>query len=88
MACLEEKPAVIVNSGGKSMQTFEMFQQASSDKMLHLTIPVDEANRCYRMVIVVVPEFEAGNVLPKSGVGWPPEFFEQTAGQWQGDFVK
>ncbi len=69
------------------MQTIEMLQQAGSDKMLHLTIPVDEANRSYRMVIVVVPESEAGNPLPKPGAGWPPGFFEQTAGQWQGDFV-
>lgn len=69
------------------MQTIEMLQQAGSDKMLHLTIPVDEAHRSYRMVIVVVPESETGGPFPKSDTGWPPGFFEQTAGQWQGDFV-
>src|SRR5215212_6256155 len=40
------------------MKTIETTQTAGPDKLLHVTIPVDEANRPYRMVIVLVPESE------------------------------
>src|SRR5579862_4955632 len=38
------------------MKTIETTQTAGPDKLLHVTIPVDEANRPYRMVIVIVAE--------------------------------
>lgn len=38
------------------MKTIEITQIAGTDKLLHVTIPVDEANRSYRVVIVIAPE--------------------------------
>jgi hypothetical protein len=68
------------------MRTIHTLQQAGPDKALHLTIPVEEANRRYQVVIVIEPEPVAGPPPPEAR-GWPPGFFEQTAGRWQGDFV-
>ena len=69
------------------MRTIHTLQQAGPDKTLHLTIPVEEANRRYQVLIVIEPKHAAG--LPPAGDrGWPPGFFEQTAGRWQGEFVR
>jgi hypothetical protein len=69
------------------MRTVHVLQQAGPDKTLHLSIPVDEANRRYQIVVVIEPEHAPGSeAVPEQG--WPPGFFEQTAGRWQGDFVR
>ena len=62
------------------MKTIETTQTAGPDKLLHVTIPVDEANRPYRMVIVIVAE-EAP--VPSEKKGWPPGFIESTYGSIQ-----
>lgn len=62
------------------MKTIETTQTAGPDKLLHFTIPVDEANRPYRMVIVLVPEEVPA---PSEKKGWPPGFNESTYGSIQ-----
>jgi hypothetical protein len=71
------------------MKTVEFVQEASADKLLHLTIPVDEADRRYRLTVFIEPDSDDGGLDE-----WPPGFFERTAGKWvseltrapQGDF--
>jgi hypothetical protein len=63
------------------MKTIETTQTAGPDKLLHLTIPVEEANRPYRMVIVLVPEAEPA--LPAKDRGWPPGYWESVYGSIQ-----
>lgn len=60
----------------------ETIEQAGDDRTLHLAIPVEEPNRRYQVVVLVrpVPD-EPGPSAP--GLGWPPGFFEQTAGSIQ-----
>jgi hypothetical protein len=62
------------------MKTIETTQTAGPDKLLHVTIPVDEANRPYRMVILLEP---ADGSAPKEKKGWPPGFIESTYGSIQ-----
>ena len=64
------------------MQTVQLFQEAGADKLLRISIPVEQANRKYRLTITIEPE-----PTPEE-LGWPPGFFEQTAGAWQGEFVR
>jgi hypothetical protein len=62
-----------------AMQKFETFQEAGPDKMLHLAIPVNEANQRYQVTVLVNPA-DAPASDAAIGPGWPPGFFEQTAG--------
>ncbi|HQU42108.1 MAG: hypothetical protein B7Z73_03505 [Planctomycetia bacterium 21-64-5] len=61
------------------MHKVETIQQAGDDRMLHLAIPVDEAKRRYQVTVLVRPVPDAS----EPGSGWPPGFFEQTAGSIQ-----
>jgi hypothetical protein len=64
------------------MKTIELLQRAGDDKMLRLTIPVEQANQRYHLVIVVVPE--ADTQAPESTpAGWPPGFIDSTYGSIQ-----
>ena len=65
------------------MKTIETTQIAGPDKLLHITIPVDEANRPYRMVIVLMPEPEPEPQTASEKKGWPPGFIESTYGSIQ-----
>ena len=67
------------------MKTFETLQQAGADKMVRLTIPVEEANRPYHLVVMVEPATE--NAAPPARA-WPPGFFENTAGKWVGELER
>lgn len=60
-------------------QKVETVQAAGDDRMLHLTIPVEEPNQRYQVTVLVRPVREP----PTPGAGWPPGFFEQTAGSIQ-----
>lgn len=69
------------------MQKVEIIDRAGDDGMLHVAIPVDEPSRRYQVTVYVRP-------MPTSaetaiGPGWPPGFFEQTAGSIQDEsFVR
>jgi hypothetical protein len=67
-------------TGGFIMRTIHSLQKAGPDKTLKLTIPVDEANRCYEVLIVVEPEPQPAPQPMPEDLGWPPGYFEQTAG--------
>ena len=66
------------------MKTFEVFQKPAADGMLHLSVPVDDVSREYILRVEVLPKDPTDEELQKRG--WPPGFFERTAGQWVGDF--
>jgi hypothetical protein len=67
------------------MKTFETIARADADKTLRLTIPVEEANVSYHLVVLVEP---ATSVLEPPVRTWPHGFFEATAGQWQGELER
>ena len=63
------------------MRTIETTQTAGPDKLLHVTIPVDEANQTYRMVIMLAPDPAPSPT--GSGKGWPPGYWESVYGSIQ-----
>jgi hypothetical protein len=65
------------------MKTIETTQTAGPDKLLHLTIPVEEANRPYRMVILLAPEGESISGRRVGLSEWPPGYFENVCGSIQ-----
>jgi hypothetical protein len=67
------------------MKTIEFIEQADADKVVRVTIPVDEAARRYRLIVQIELDH-----IGESGEGlddWPPGFFERTAGTWIGDLA-
>ena len=65
------------------MTTIEFSKHVGPDKILHLNVPVNEADRTYRVIVLIQPQL-AGSEAGQSG--WPPGFIDSTAGAWQGDF--
>ena len=68
------------------MKTIELIQEAGADKIVRVAIPVDEAARRYRLIVLIEPE-----VNRDGGEGlndWPPGFFERTAGKWVGELFR
>ncbi|HEX7448933.1 MAG TPA: hypothetical protein VF306_15375 [Pirellulales bacterium] len=60
----------------------ETVQEAGDDRILRLAIPVDEPNQLYQVTVLLRPTQDRSK--PSSpGSGWPPGFFEQTAGSIQ-----
>lgn len=53
------------------MTTIETTQIAGADKLVHLTIPVEEPNRRYHMLIVVTPEPDKTDAAIEGAKDWP-----------------
>lgn len=61
------------------MKTVDLEERVGADKLLRLTIPVDEANRTYHVSVVIHEE--------QDDEEWSESFFEETSGQLSNDFV-
>lgn len=65
------------------MQTLQIRSQAGDDGVLHLKIPVGTPHAEYQVVVVLQPASEVPPSRTPEELGWPPGFFEQTAGSIQ-----
>ena len=70
------------------MQTLQIRSQAGADGVLHLEIPVGTPHAEYQVVVVLQPASDAPPPKTPEELGWPPGFFEEVIGSWQGDFVR
>ena len=68
------------------MKTVEMIQDADADKVVRLAIPVEEADRPYRLIVLIEPAPNGENDAGRDE--WPPGFFERTAGKWVGELTR
>lgn len=67
------------------MQNIRTRSHIGRDGMLKLEIPTELAEIDIDVVVIFQP-VEAPEKKPSpEELGWPPGFFEKTAGQWQGD---
>ncbi len=67
------------------MKTIELIEQAGQDKVLRMSVPVDEALGRYRVIMLIEAEEKSrGKELDQ----WPPGFFERTAGAWVGELER
>jgi hypothetical protein len=65
------------------MKTIDLQSRSGPDGMLHLDIPVEDADHNYRVTVVIEPvNGTAGSTVD----AWPDGFFEATCGQWKGEF--
>lgn len=69
-------------------RTIHTLQEVGPDKVLHLNIPVDQGSCYYKLVITLEPDTPPERQPTPEELGWPPGYFEQTAGRWEGEFVR
>lgn len=62
------------------MRTVHLSEKAGADGVLHLRIPVETAGAEYEAVVILQPRTETARPRTPEELGWPPGFFEQTAG--------
>ena len=65
------------------MRSIQVRGKTGADGVLHLSIPVGTPDAEVEAVVVVQPEKPAA-----TDDSWPPGFFEQTAGAWQGELER
>jgi hypothetical protein len=65
------------------MQTHRTLAKAGRDGVLHLDIPVGAPDAEFEIVVVLQPSLAASAPATPEDLGWPPHFFEQTAGSIQ-----
>jgi len=64
------------------MQTISLKSHVGADGVLTLNVPLNVCETDLEVLVVVQPLAKNGsNPQP----GWPPGFFEETAGAWQGE---
>lgn len=65
------------------MQTHRILSKAGRDGVLHLEIPVGTPDAEFEVIVVLQPSLPASAPATPEGLGWPPHFFDQTAGSIQ-----
>jgi hypothetical protein len=70
------------------MQTLQLRSQAGDDGVLHVKIPVGIPHAEYQVVVVLQPAAAEPGAKTPEELGWPPGFFEEVIGSWQGEFVR
>jgi hypothetical protein len=65
------------------MQTHRTLGKAGRDGVLHLEIPVGAPDAEFEVVVVLRPNLRDSTPANPEDLGWPPHFFEETAGSIQ-----
>ena len=69
------------------MKTIQMAGKSGPDGVLHVNVPVGTAETEFDVVVILQAKPTATPDSPESR-GWPPGFFENTAGKWEGEFER
>ncbi|MDF5718154.1 MAG: hypothetical protein PUP93_30885 [Rhizonema sp. NSF051] len=67
------------------MQSRKLRSQVGKDGILHLDIPVGVTDSEIEVMVIYMPIEPSAQAKTPSELGWPPNFFEQTAGSLQDD---
>jgi hypothetical protein len=65
------------------MRTHCTLGKAGSDGILHLDIAVGAPGAEFEVVVVLQPKVPAETPVTPENPGWPPRFFDETAGSIQ-----
>ena len=69
------------------MRTIQLTGKTGPDGVLDLRVPVGTAEAEFDVVVIVQLKARGAADSPEAR-GWPPGFFEKTAGAWQGEFER
>lgn len=62
------------------MQSIQLKSRIGSDGILHLEIPVGLTEQDLEVMVIFQVIESKGKTEAGEGLGWPPDFFEKTAG--------
>jgi hypothetical protein len=62
------------------MQSVKVRSRVGTDGILHLNIPVGAADQEFEVMVIYQPVTPAAREQTPENRGWPPGFFERTAG--------
>jgi hypothetical protein len=68
------------------MQIITLRTHVGEDGIMHLQVPVSKTDVDLEVVVIIQPSTPA-ETNPSEVRGWPPVFFERTAGAWQGEHL-
>jgi hypothetical protein len=68
------------------MQSIKLQSHVGPDGVLKLEIPLDLRDTDLEVLVVVQP-LVLTPVAASEDLGWPPSFFEETAGAWAGELL-
>lgn len=66
------------------MQILQVVKQAGPDRVIHLSIPVDETEQSYRVTVTIEPDKSPAEMATADT--WPQHFLDRVVGAWEGDF--
>lgn len=66
------------------MEMLKIVKQAGPDRVIHLSIPVDEAAQRYRLTVTIEPESTSAEGIAADS--WPLGYLDRVVGAWEGDF--
>lgn len=69
------------------MQSLKLQSRVDANGMLHLQLPSQLANRELKLIIIYQLIELANQQKTAEELGYPPDFFEKTAGGWQGKML-
>ncbi|NEQ68411.1 MAG: hypothetical protein F6K21_23505 [Symploca sp. SIO2D2] len=67
------------------MQTIKLKSVVNADGIVQLKVPRELANQELELIVVYQPVETNSMVTPAEALGYPADFFEKTAGAWQGE---
>lgn len=67
------------------MKSIQLKSRVKPDGTLELRVPTDLPESDVEVVVVVQPVLEEAGKGSPEALRWPPDFFERTAGAWQGE---
>jgi hypothetical protein len=74
--------------GSVNMRIVTVHGKVGTDGVLHLDIPTGDPNVEFEVLVVMQPTAIPAPTTTPEERGWPPRFFEQTAGKWQGELER
>ena len=69
------------------MHSLKLQSRVDADGMLHLQLPPELANRELELIVVYQLIDLATKQKTAEELGYPSDFFEKTAGGWQGEML-
>ena len=67
------------------MQIITLRSHVGEDGIMHLQVPVGKTDVDLEVVVIIQQTTPATQANTPKARGWPPGFFERTAGAWQGE---
>jgi hypothetical protein len=65
--------------------TYHTHTRVSKDGVLTIRLPSELAESEVEVTVEAKPAHAPGDERSRKDLGWPPGFFEETAGHWQGE---